>query len=108
MNSSSATLVAPRVVCVTDFKFTKVLGRGAFGTVFSVQDKKSGMKLALKVLKKKGLDERATKAIIEEQKTLRTTGTSEWLLSIVASWHDSRFYYLAMVPALTFPYPHLF
>ncbi|KAI0067560.1 kinase-like protein [Artomyces pyxidatus] len=77
---------------VDDLQPIKILGAGAFGTVFLAKDRMTGMKLAVKVIPKRmGMLE----VFLAEQEALRALAGRKGFLPLHASWHDQRFFYLA-------------
>ena len=58
-------------VSIQDFEFVKLLGQGSFGKVILVKKKNSGLLYAMKILKKK---------VIEEKKQLNHTKTERLIL----------------------------
>lgn len=75
----------------------KVLGKGASGQVYLTQDKVTSERRALKVVPNAGKNARAIAGLLEEQAILRTVEGSPWLLSLDASWHDTKNFYFLMV-----------
>ncbi|KAI0067545.1 kinase-like protein [Artomyces pyxidatus] len=77
---------------VDDLQPIKILGAGAFGTVFLAKDRMTGMKLAVKVIPKTtGMLE----VFLAEQEALRALAGRRGFLPLHASWHDQQFFYLA-------------
>jgi hypothetical protein len=74
--------------------------------VYSVNDKVSNTRLALKVMKKSGRQSYELDLVIAEQKVLRKTKGIAWFLSLEASFHDTENFYFLMVrpsrPILSF------
>lgn len=93
-----------RVIKTSDLKIQKILGKGAFGQVYEVLDKVSGVRMALKVIAKAALSKRAYQATLDEQATLRLLTDSPWQLSLEGSWSDSHSFYMLMVRSLTCNY----
>ncbi|KAI0067554.1 kinase-like protein [Artomyces pyxidatus] len=77
---------------VDDLQPIKILGAGAFGTVYLAKDRSTGMKLAVKVIPKTtGMLE----VFLAEQEALRALAGRKGFLPLHASWHDQQFFYLA-------------
>ncbi|KAI0066207.1 kinase-like protein [Artomyces pyxidatus] len=81
-----------RAVKPEDFVPVTVLGEGASGKVYLVQDKVTDEKLALKVIRKR---EHTVDQIINEQRVLKKISGNDWFLSLEASTHDDKNFYLA-------------
>ncbi|PFH50291.1 hypothetical protein AMATHDRAFT_4107 [Amanita thiersii Skay4041] len=94
--SSSITLVNFRTATIRDFTLLKFIGEGACGAVYLVNDNVGSNKLALKVVDKTRLKyDYEYRMLIKEQKTLRKLTDSPWFMTLEASWHDERNFYLA-------------
>jgi serine/threonine protein kinase len=80
-----------------DFDVLKMIGKGASGKVFLVRNKATQEIYSLKVVPKSGRFE----DVIREQGLLRAIeeggDTACFVLSLVASWHDTENYYLLTV-----------
>ncbi|TFK37148.1 kinase-like domain-containing protein [Crucibulum laeve] len=95
--------VIPRIcagiVDIYDFTCLKVLGVGATGEVYLVDDKVSRNRMALKVIRKsKALGDTPSttvRFILREQRILRKMADSPWALNLLASWSDWDQFYFA-------------
>ena len=84
-------------MCLDDLKVLRPLGMGAYGQVYAVRDTVTKERMALKVVQKAALQEYEIDSLIEEQSVLGLFGDCPWLLSLYASWADTRNFYFAMV-----------
>ncbi|RDB17442.1 Protein kinase C theta type [Hypsizygus marmoreus] len=85
----------PRALKVEDLKVLDILGKGASGTVYLTWDKVTKERRALKVVPNARKCGREIRGLLEEQATLRALQDSPYLLSLDASWSDSKnFYFL--------------
>lgn len=85
-----------RYMVLSDLTIIRKLGEGSSGKVFQVRDNVTKGTLALKVIKKGAISTRALEAVLAEQSTMQSTIGCSQLLSLDASFHDSRNFYLAM------------
>lgn len=84
-----------RVLKASDFRPIKKLGKGGQGTVLLVDDKVTGTRLSMKVIRKKDVLLRHYPGIFQEQYVMKTMSGSAWVLSLLGSFHDSdNFYFL--------------
>ncbi|KAF9220479.1 kinase-like protein [Gyrodon lividus] len=83
-------------VCIQQFQVLGLLGTGAYGRVYRVMDRISAKPLALKVIKKNQLKSREVKTIRSEQDALVRTLGNPHSLQLVASFHDSANFYMAV------------
>lgn len=80
-----------------DFDVIDVIGKGGFGKVYLCREKFSGELVALKKIKKSVILERnKVEYIITERAVLKDT-SSPWLVSLLCSFQDENYLYLAMV-----------
>lgn len=85
----------PRRMALDQFDVLKLLGSGASGRVFLVNDKLSGQLYALKMVCKKGLTDKRLQSVIDEQRAMIGLFGVPHVVQLVASWHDtSNFYFL--------------
>lgn len=80
-----------------DLEIIRFVAEGASGQVYLSRDTFSGLKLALKVMKKEGKEERVIQRILKEKVTMEQLDGSPWLTPLYASWHDRANFYFAMV-----------
>ncbi|KAI0053267.1 kinase-like protein [Auriscalpium vulgare] len=88
-----------RTLCVDDFEPIKILGKGAFGTVYLTTDRHSGKQLALKVMSKSKLDAKlgggGWKELLTEKDSMVALEGRKGFLPLHASWQDTENCYLA-------------
>ncbi|GLB38905.1 hypothetical protein LshimejAT787_0600670 [Lyophyllum shimeji] len=87
---------APRVMTLDDLKFIKVLNVGSSGQVYMVKDKVTKERRALKIIPNAGLVAGQIAGILEEQAVLRKTAGAPYLLTLDASFYDTKNFYLVM------------
>ena len=80
-----------------DLQVVRFLGKGTSGKVYLVRDSISKVKLALKVIPKKGRNEYALNTILKERNVSVKLSDSPWFVNIWAAWHDQLHFYIAMV-----------
>ena len=95
IDSSDGSSLNQRRVELSDLTVVRKIGQGGSAKVFQVQDRVTNNTLALKVISKKNLNPELLKWTLIEQKTLLANTGSPHLLSLEASFHDSRNFYLA-------------
>ncbi|KAF7986201.1 hypothetical protein HWV62_38624 [Athelia sp. TMB] len=94
-DSSDILSLNSRRMELSDLTIVRKIGQGGSAKVFQVQDKITHNTLALKVISKKNLNSDLLKWTLIEQKTLLANTGSPHLLSLDASFHDSKNFYLA-------------
>ncbi|KAI0048290.1 kinase-like protein [Auriscalpium vulgare] len=82
----------PRIVQADDFSAIRIIGEGATGKVYLVEDTPTATQLALKVIRKR---EFTTPRILNEKKVLERIAGNEEFISLEASFHDDKNFYLA-------------
>ena len=80
-----------------DLQVLRFLGEGTSGKVYLVRDRKSKVKLALKVIPKKDRDDYALNTIVKERNISLKLSDSPWFINMCAAWHDQLHFYMAMV-----------
>lgn len=80
-----------------DLQVLRFLGEGTSGKVYLVKDRMSKVKLALKVIPKKGRNDYAQNAVVKERNIAVKLANSPWFVNIWAAWHDQLHFYIAMV-----------
>ncbi|KAF8068052.1 kinase-like domain-containing protein [Lyophyllum atratum] len=85
-----------RVMTLKDLKFIKVLGMGSSGQVHLVRDKVTKERRALKVIPNANMVAGQIAGLLEEQAVLRSVGSALFLLSLDASFYDTKNFYFAM------------
>ena len=100
--SFSPTKEAPptgiRTLSPADFEARELLGYGAYGSVYLVVDRSSGQEFALKAIRKDELPSwRHYADVFEELRLTRSLHDSKWTLSLKASFHDQRYFYMLTV-----------
>ncbi|KAI0259490.1 kinase-like domain-containing protein [Gloeopeniophorella convolvens] len=79
----------------TDFRYVSQLGQGSFGVVSLGIHKHNGRRCAIKVICKDAAKEKkAIHTVIVEQRVMREVSGHPLLLGLLASFHDSRNFYL--------------
>ncbi|KAI0313763.1 kinase-like domain-containing protein [Amylostereum chailletii] len=89
---------APRLFSTADFKVLRVLGKGTYGQVFLVRDRRTRAKFALKVVDKSIFQKQklGPKQVLLEQRAMRATTTARGFVQLHASWHDDAYYYFLL------------
>ncbi|KAI0063015.1 kinase-like protein [Artomyces pyxidatus] len=89
----------PRKVTVDDLEPVKVLGKGAFGTVYLAKERLTGLDLAVKVIPKARFAAKGHSGyfgmLLSEQEAMRGLDGRKGYLPLHASWHDTDNFYLA-------------
>ncbi|KAI0271720.1 kinase-like domain-containing protein [Gloeopeniophorella convolvens] len=98
--SSDLSVPLPtRVLSVDDLQPIKILGVGSFGTVYLTKDRTTSINLAVKVIPKDDISGQYLDEVIDvlvmEQKVMLALRDSKRALALYASWHDTRYFYLA-------------
>lgn len=75
----------------------KFIGGGTYGKVYLTKDRITGVKAAVKVIKKSALSFMTIDAAVEEKAALLSLRDSPWFTHLEASWHDDANFYLATV-----------
>ncbi|CAD5229050.1 unnamed protein product [Bursaphelenchus okinawaensis] len=80
----------------TDFEMLKVLGRGAYGEVQLVRNKKDKQVYAMKRLEKSEMIRRYDSAFFWEERDIMAHAKSEWIVQLHYAFQDARFLYMVM------------
>ncbi|KAF5383129.1 hypothetical protein D9615_004817 [Tricholomella constricta] len=94
LSSSAAT--SGRVMKLDDLKLIKVLGKGSSGQVHLVQDKITKERRALKVIPNTKMVAGDVAGLMEELVILRYLRNAPFLLSLDASFYDTRNFYFVL------------
>ncbi|XP_065830608.1 citron Rho-interacting kinase-like isoform X2 [Oscarella lobularis] len=79
-----------------DFDVIRTIGRGHFGEVHVVREKKSEMVYAMKTLRKVDMLAQENTAFFEEEKEIMACANSSWITSLHCGFQDDEFLYLVM------------
>ncbi|CCH45656.1 hypothetical protein BN7_5241 [Wickerhamomyces ciferrii] len=85
-----------RQYTLDDFEIGKKLGKGKFGKVYCVQDKKTGFICALKVMEKKELMEYKVEKQFRREVEIQSNLRHENILRLYGYFHDSNRVYLIL------------
>ncbi|KAG5650593.1 hypothetical protein H0H81_011711 [Sphagnurus paluster] len=85
-----------RVMTLSDLQLLKVLGKGASGQVYMVKDKVTSERRALKVVPNAKLGAGEIATLLEEQFVLKGLGSAPFLMSLDASFYDTKNFYLIL------------
>ncbi|GMI81312.1 nuclear Dbf2-related 6 [Hibiscus trionum] len=83
-------------ICVDDFHLLTIIGRGAFGEVRLVQEKKSGDIFAMKKLKKSEMLSRGQVEHVRAERNLLAEVASHFIVKLYYSFQDAEYLYLIM------------
>ncbi|KAL2945217.1 Serine/threonine-protein kinase CBK1 [Bienertia sinuspersici] len=83
-------------ICVDDFIHLSVIGKGAFGEVRLVREKKSGSIYAMKKLKKSEMLSRGQVEHVKAERNLLAEVASQYIVKLYYSFQDSDYLYLIM------------
>ena len=73
------------------------IGGGTYGKVYLTKNRVTGVKAAVKVIKKSALSFMTIDAAVEEKAALLSLRDSPWFTHLEASWHDDANFSLATV-----------
>ncbi|KAI0311694.1 kinase-like domain-containing protein [Amylostereum chailletii] len=95
--TSSLPESSSRRLTTADFKPIQLLGSGSYGDAYLVQDRHSGKRLVLKIMPKAKQDvsRLPDEQVVLEHYVLRSFEGEKGFLSLVGSWHDADFWYIA-------------
>ncbi|KAI4380856.1 hypothetical protein MLD38_006995 [Melastoma candidum] len=83
-------------ICVDDFEHLTIIGRGAFGEVRLVREKKSGNIYAMKKLKKSEMLKRGQVEHVRAERNLLAEVASQFIVKLYYSFQDAEYLYLIM------------
>jgi serine/threonine protein kinase len=87
-----------RVACLSDFEFLSAIGKGASGKVFLVRDRRTGEKLALKVIAKDRVFETRSgyRHALDERLALQVVTNEPFFTRLRYAFHTRSNFYLAL------------
>ena len=92
----TSTLPKP-VSFIGTHEIVKFIGGGTYGKVYLTKNRVTGVKAAVKVIKKSALSFMTIDAAVEEKAALLSLRDSPWFTHLEASWHDDANFYLETV-----------
>ncbi|XP_071965494.1 rho-associated protein kinase 2-like isoform X2 [Antedon mediterranea] len=94
--NNDVCVVQKKRIGKNDFKFLKVIGRGAFGEVQVVREKGSKKVYAMKMLSKFEMIKRSDSAFFWEERDIMAHANSEWIVQLHFAFQDEKFLYMVM------------
>lgn len=88
--------VMRKKIGIESFEKIKMLGKGAFGAVWLVREKKNGRICAIKQLDKKEMVSRGQIEHCKTERDLMSSSLSEWIILLHYSFQDKNYLYLVM------------
>lgn len=83
-------------ISVFDFESIAIIGRGAFGEVRVVRQKKTGEILAMKKINKSEMIKKNQITHVKSERTILAMSSSPWVVELKNSFQDDRYLYLIM------------
>lgn len=81
---------------MNQFDTIKLLGHGSSSKLYLVKDKLSEKLYALKVVRKRGLTDKALGSVLAEQQAMIMMAGTPYIVQLLASWHDTKNFYMLM------------
>ncbi|CAD8203573.1 unnamed protein product [Paramecium octaurelia] len=96
INEKKEDLMENNVVSVQNFQFIDAIGRGGFGKVWKVRQKKNKQFYALKVMSKPKIIQKKSVQSVMNEKTLLSGLKHNFLINMQYSFQDREYLYLVM------------
>ncbi|CAD8105813.1 unnamed protein product [Paramecium sonneborni] len=96
INEQKEDLMENNVVSVQNFQFIDAIGRGGFGKVWKVRQKKNKQFYALKVMSKPKIIQKKSVQSVMNEKTLLSGLKHNFLINMQYSFQDREYLYLVM------------